>query len=92
MDYGLHNVQFCYFGTVCRKIYNLVSRVNRLLDVSDKIPGRGKNLLYRNARGQAHGPFQPSVLWVPVSSFPVVKRSGRETDKALTCSVEVKNA
>jgi hypothetical protein len=51
MDYGLQmyssviSVQF-----VCRKIDNLISRVASLIDVCDWIPGRGKNLLYRNAR------------------------------------------
>jgi hypothetical protein len=93
MDYGLQKYSFVIsVKFVCRKIYNLVSRVSRLLDVCDSIPGRGKILLYRNARGQALGPAQPSVQWVPASPFPMVKRSGRETDNAVTYSVEVKNA
>ena len=42
---------------VCRKTDNIDSRVTRLLDVCDSIPGRGKILLYRNARGKLLDPF-----------------------------------
>ena len=75
---------------VCMKTDNLVSRVTRFPDVCVSIRGRGNIFLYRNARGQALGPIQASVQWVPASVFPVVKRSVRETDNALTYSVEVK--
>jgi hypothetical protein len=92
MDYVLQMYSFVIsVQFVCRKTDNIDSRVTRLLDVCDSIPGRGKILLYRNARGQALGPVQPSVQWEPASLFPVVKRSGRETDNAPTYSVKVKN-
>jgi hypothetical protein len=83
---GLKVVHF-----VCRKIDKLVCRVTRLLDECDSIPVRGKNLQYRNACVLVPGHVHPPVQWVLASSFSVVKRSGCETDKALTYSVEVKN-
>ena len=88
---GIKIVQFSYFVTVCRIIDNLVSRVTRLLDECGSIPVRGKNLQYRNAWVLVLEHVRPSVQWVPTFLFPVVKLSGRDTDKALNCSVDVKN-
>ena len=86
------NVQFCYFGTICKKTDNLVSWVTSLLDLCDSIPSKENILLYRNARGQAPGPVQHSVQWAHAAPFLVVKRPVRETNKALTCTIEVTDA
>jgi len=38
------------------------------------------------------GPTQPSIQWIPVAIFPMVKRLGREANHLPPSSAEVKNA
>jgi hypothetical protein len=54
-------------------------------------PGRVKNFLFSSSSSPALGTTQPPIQWVHGSSFPWVKRPGREADHSPPISAEVKN-
>jgi len=56
------------------------------------IPGRARIFMFLTASRQALGPTQPPLQCVPGVLSPRLKWPGRETDRLLPSSVEVKSA
>jgi hypothetical protein len=54
-------------------------------------PGWRKIFLFSTTFRPALGPTQTSIQWVPIASYPAVKRQRREADHSPPSSVEIGN-